>query len=62
MNKLSAAGAIGETLAQKITLMHVKKTFRAQMFELNREKHQLESIQIDLGVDMMNGNIVRDKV
>ena len=44
MNKLSAAGAIGETLAQKITLMHVKKTFRAQMFELNREKHQLESI------------------
>ena len=59
---MSVAGAIGETLAQKITLMHVKKTFRAQMTELNREKHQLESIQIDLGVDMMSGNVVREKV
>ena len=59
---MSLGGAIGETLAQKITLMHVKKTFRAQMTELNREKHQLESIQIDLGVDMMSGNVVREKV
>ena len=54
--------AIGESLAQKIALMTVKKTFRAQMTELNREKHQLESIQIDLGVDMMNGNVVRERV
>lgn len=55
-------GALAQTLAEKIALMHVKKTFRAQMNELNREKHQLESIQTDLGIDMMTGNVVREKV
>ena len=50
------------TLAQRIGLQTFKKSLRAQQTDLNKEKHQLESIQIDLGVDLMTGNLLREKV
>lgn len=43
-------------------MAQLKKSMRAQDVHLQKEKHQLEAIQIDLGVDLMSGSILRDKV
>ena len=43
-------------------MAQLKKSMRAQDVHLQKEKHQLESIQIDLGVDLMSGGMLRDKV
>ena len=50
------------TFAQRIGVAAFKKAIRAQQSHLMKEKHQLESIQIDLGVDLMTGNVLREKV
>ena len=50
------------SLAARIGLTSLKKSLRAQQSFLEKEKHQLESINIDLGVDLMTGNILREKV
>ena len=50
------------TLAQRIGLANFSKTVRAQQSDLEKEKWQVEAIQIDLGVDLMTGNILREKV
>lgn len=40
----------------------IQKSIRATKEALEKEKKQLESIQIDLGVNMMTGNVLRDRV
>ena len=50
------------TLAQRIAGHSLKKSLRAQQSHLRKERHQLEAIQIDLGLDLMTGTLLRDKV
>lgn len=49
-------------LAGLVGMTALKKSLRAQQSHLKKEMHQLESIQIDLGVNLMTGNIIREKV
>ena len=49
-------------IANKIGMQIIQKSMRATREALEKEKDQLESIQIDLGVDMMTGNVLREKV
>ena len=56
------AGGGMASLAKKLALTQLKKSVRAQKSDLLKEKHQLESIMIDLGVDLMTGNLLRSRV
>lgn len=58
-NKQSSKGL---SLATRIGLGALKKSIRAQKAHLGKEKHQLEAIQRDLGVDLMTGNNLREKL
>ena len=48
-------------VANRIGMKIVEKSMRATREALEKEKAQLESIQHDLGVDMMTGNVLREK-
>ena len=52
----------GLSLAARIGLGAFKKSLRAHTTHLSKEKHQLEAIQKDLGVDLMTGNTLREKL
>ena len=58
----SKGGSTKLSLAARIGLSTFKKSIRAQQSDLQKEKGQLKSIQIDLGVDLMTGNVLREKV
>ena len=49
-------------ITNKLNTGIVAKSLRASKEALEKKKNQLESIQIDLGVDMMTGNVLRDRV
>ena len=50
----------GNLLAEKIVMAVIKKSCRATKEALLKEKKQIFSIQIDLGVNMMTGTLIRD--
>ena len=49
-------------LTAKLRMEMVKKQLRANRDRLKQEKHQIESIQMDMGVDILTGNVLREKV
>ena len=58
----NAQQSVALNLANRLGMHIIQKSMRATREALEKEKEQLESIQIDLGVNMMSGNVLREKV
>ena len=50
---------VGEMFAKSVALQALKKSCRATKEMLRNEKGQIHSIQVDLGVSLMNGDPIR---
>ena len=56
------SGIAANMLAAKLGLEMYKKSMRASREALEKKKKLIESIQIDLGVNMVTGTMIRDRV